>query len=94
MIKLSNRHLVTVLVDVKPFVCSREHILSEIFLVLLVPYFDVYLSAVLEFCRISTRLKIKNEHQDMFQDFLQRTPTETFQLKGTRTNTCKSGWSL
>ena len=54
MIKLLTAILL--LVEVEPLVCSRE-----IFVVLLVPYFDLYLSAMLEFCRICTRLKIKKE---------------------------------
>ena len=61
MIKLSIAILL--LVEVEPFVCSHELNLSEIFLVLLVPYFDLYLSAVPEFCRICTRLKIKKDHK-------------------------------
>ena len=55
-----NRHLV--LVEVEPLVCSRE-----IFVVLLVPYFDLYLSAMLEFCRICTRLKIKKEKKPCYK---------------------------
>ena len=61
MIKLSIAILL--LVEVEPFVCSHELNLSEIFLVLLVPYFDLYLSEVPEFCRICTRLKIKKDHK-------------------------------
>ena len=59
MIKLSTAILL--LVEVEPLVCSRELNLSEIFVVLLVPYFDLYLSAMLEFCRICTRFQIKKE---------------------------------
>ena len=44
MIKLSTAILL--LVEVEPLVCSHELNLSEIFLVLLVPYFDLYLSAM------------------------------------------------
>ena len=40
---------------------SRELNFSEIFVVLPVPYFDLYLSAMLEFCRIRAHLKIKKE---------------------------------
>ena len=61
MIKLSIA--VLLLVEVEPFVCSHELNLSEIFLVLLVPYFDLYLSAMPEFCRICTRLKIKKDQK-------------------------------
>ena len=61
MIKLSIA--VFLLVEVEPFVCSHELNLSEIFLVLLVPYFDLYLSAMPEFCRICTRLKIKKDQK-------------------------------
>ena len=59
MIKLSTAILL--LVEVEPLVCSRELNLSEIFVVLLVPYFDLYLSAMLEFCRIYTRFQIQKE---------------------------------
>ena len=59
MIKLSTAILL--LVEVEPLVCSRELNLSEIFVVLLVPYFDLYLSAMLEFCRIYKRFQIKKE---------------------------------
>ena len=59
MIKLSTTILL--LVEVEPLVCSRELNLSEIFVVLLLPYFDLYLSAMLEFCRICAHLKIKKE---------------------------------
>ena len=51
MIKLSTAILL--LLEVEPLVCSLELNLSEISLVLLVPYFDLYLSAMLEFCGIS-----------------------------------------
>ena len=59
MIKLSTAILL--LLEVEPLVCSLELNLSEISLVLLVPYFDLYLSAMLEFCRIYTRFQIKKE---------------------------------
>ena len=59
MIKLSTAILL--LVKVEPLVCSRELNFSEIFVVLPVPYFDLYLSAMLEFCRIRAHLKIKKE---------------------------------
>ena len=59
MIKLSIAILL--LVEVEPFVCSRQRNLSETFLALIVPYFDLYLSAMFEFCRISTHLKIRKE---------------------------------
>ena len=59
MIKLSTAILL--LVEVEPLVCSRELNFSEIFVVLPVPYFDLYLSAMLEFCRIRAHLKIKKE---------------------------------
>ena len=61
MIKLSTGILL--LVEVEPLVCSHELNLSEIFLVLLVPYFDLYLSAMPEFCRICARLKIKKDQK-------------------------------
>ena len=60
MIKLLTAILL--LVEVEPLVCSRE-----IFVVLLVPYFDLYLSAMLEFCRICTRLKIKKEKKPCYK---------------------------
>ena len=85
MIKLSIAILL--LVEVELFVCSHELNLSEIFLVLLVSYFDLYLSAVPEFCRICTRLKIKRTTKNMFQAPRQRTPMETFQFKGARSTT-------
>ena len=59
MIKLSTAILL--LVEVEPLACSRELNFSEIFVVLPVPYFDLYLSAMLEFCRIRAHLKIKKE---------------------------------
>ena len=65
MIKLSTAILL--LVEVEPLVCSRELNLSEIFVVLLVPYFDLYLGAMLEFCRICTRLKIKKEKKPCYK---------------------------
>ena len=61
MIKLSIAILL--LVEVEPFVCSRQGNLSETFLALIVPYFDLYLSAMFEFCRISTHLKIRKEQK-------------------------------
>ena len=61
MIKLSIAVLLSV--EVEPFVCFHELNLSEIFLVLLVPYFDLYYSAMPEFCRICTRLKIKKDQK-------------------------------
>ena len=83
MIKLSIA--VFLLVEVEPFVCSHELNLSEIFLVLLVPYFDLYLSAMPELCRICTRLKIKKDQKkNMFQAHRQRTPMEIYQFKGAR----------
>ena len=83
MIKLSIA--VFLLVEVEPFVCSHELNLSEIFLVLLVPYFDLYLSAMPEFCRICTRLKIKKDQKkNMFQAHRQSTPMEIYQFKGAR----------
>ena len=83
MIKLSIA--VFLLVEVEPFVCSHELNLSEIFLVLLVPYFDLYLSAMPEFCRICTRLKIrKDQKKNMFQAHRQRMPMEIYQFKGAR----------
>ena len=49
MIKLSTAILL--LVEVELLVCSRELKLSEIFLVLLAPYFDLYLSAMTSILR-------------------------------------------
>ena len=43
----------------EPLVCSRELNFSEIFLVLPFPHFNLYLSAMLDLCRIYERLKIK-----------------------------------
>ena len=59
MIKLSTAILL--LLEVEPLVCSLELNLSEVSLLLLVPYFDLYLSAMLEFCRIYTRFQVKRE---------------------------------
>ena len=82
MIKLSIAILL--LVEVEPFVCSRQGNLSETFLALIVPYFDLYLSAMFEFCRISMHLKIRKEQKNIFQDRRQKTPMKTFQFKGAR----------
>ena len=78
MIKLSIAFLL--LVEVEPFVCSRQGNLRETFLALIVPYFDLYLSAMFEFCRISMHLKIRREQKNIFQDRRQKTPMETFQF--------------
>ena len=92
MIKLSTAILL--LVKAEPLVCSLELDLKEIFVALLVPYFDLNLSAMLEICRMYTRFKIKKEQtKNMFQDSRQRTPMETFRFKGARStsgmlNTC------
>ena len=43
--------------------------LSKIFLFVLVPYFDLYLSAMLEFCMIYVHLKIKKEQKSCFKTF-------------------------
>ena len=61
MIRLSTAIL---LLEVEPLVCSLELNLSEVSLVLLVPYFDLYLSAMLEFCRIYKRFQIKSSTKD------------------------------
>ena len=58
MIRLST---VILLLEVEPLVCSLELNLSEVSLVLLVPYFDLYLSAMPEFCRIYRRFQIKRK---------------------------------
>ena len=49
-LKLSTAILL--LVEVGPLVCSRELNLSGMFLVLLVPYFNIFLSAMFELCRM------------------------------------------
>ena len=59
MMKLSTATLL--LVEVEPLVCSRELNFSEVFLVLLVQYFDLYLSAMPELFRICTCCKIRKE---------------------------------
>ena len=87
MIKLSTAILL--LVEVEPLVCSRNLNRSEIFLVPLVSYFDLYSSGMLEFCGIFTCLKIKKEQNCMFQDPRQRTWMVTFHLKGARSTTRK-----
>ena len=87
MIKLSIAILL--LVEVEPFVCSRQGNLSETFLALIFPYFDLNLSAMFEFCRISMHLKIRKEQKNIFQDRRQKTPMETFQFKGARYTTRK-----
>ena len=66
MIKLSTAILL--LVEVESLVCSREFNFSEIIFVLLVRYFELYLSALLEFCRICTRLKTKKEQNTCFKN--------------------------
>ena len=66
MIKLSTAILL--LVEVESLVCSREFNFSEIIFVLLVRYFELYLSALLEFCRICTRLKKKKEQNTCFKN--------------------------
>ena len=66
MIKLSTTILL--LVEVESLVCSREFNFSEIIFVLLVRYFELYLSALLEFCRICTRLKTKKEQNTCFKN--------------------------
>ena len=58
MIRLST---VILFLEVEPLVCSLELNLSEVSLVLLVTYFDLYLSEMLEFCRIYKRFQIKKE---------------------------------
>ena len=55
------------LVEVEPLVCEREHNLSEIFIALLVLYFDLYLRAILEFFRIFARLKLKRNKKACFK---------------------------
>ena len=55
IVKLSTAILL--LVESEPFVCLRKLDLSKIFLVLLVPFFDLKLSEMLEFCRICARFK-------------------------------------
>ena len=84
MIKLSTAILL--LLEVEPLVCSLELNLSEISLVLLVPYFDLYLSAMLEFCRTHTRFQVKKEEKNMFQA-RQRTLMEIYS-RDTRSTTC------
>ena len=54
---------ILMLVEIERRVCSRELNLREIFLVLLVPNFNLYLCAMLEFCRIHARLRIKKEQK-------------------------------
>ena len=79
MIKLSIAILL--LVEVEPFVCSRQRNLSETFLALIVPYFDLYLSAMFEFCRISTHLKIRKEQKKSFKTVDKRRRWKHFNLK-------------
>ena len=77
IVKLSTAILL--LVESESLVCSRKLNLSEIFLVLLVPGFDLKLSEMLEFCRIV----------NTFQDPRERTALETFQFKGARSTNRK-----
>ena len=65
MIKLSIAILL--LVEVEPFVCSLEHNIVETLVFILFPYFDLNLIAMLEFCRICTRLKIKKQQKKCFK---------------------------
>ena len=92
MIKLPTAILLLVKVS-EPLVSSHELNLNEIFLVLLVIYFALNLSTMLEFCGMGTRLKIKKKQKNMFQDLRQRTPMETFHFKDARSTTRK-WWSL
>ena len=55
IVKLSTAILL--LVESEPLVCPRKLNLSEIFLALLVPCFDLKLSEMLKFCRIYARFK-------------------------------------
>ena len=62
MIKLPTA--ISLLVKVsEPLVSSHELNLNEIFLVLLVIYFSLNLSTMLEFCGMGTRLKIKKKQK-------------------------------
>ena len=90
MIKLWTAILL--LVEVEPFVCSRVHNLNEIFLVLLVPYFDRYLSAMLEFCDTYTHLKIKKEQKTCFK-ILDKDADRNIPFKGCKVYHRK-WWSL
>ena len=76
MIKL--RTAILFLVEVEPFVCSREHNdLSEIFLF----YNLIHLSAMLGFCRIYVRLKIKKEQKTCFKTLDKGRRWEHFMLR-------------
>ena len=55
IVKLSTAILL--LVESEPFACLRKLDLSKIFLVLLVPFFDLKLSEMFQFCRICARFK-------------------------------------
>ena len=88
MIKLPTA--ISLLVKVsEPLVSSHELNLNEIFLVLLVIYFSLNLSTMLEFCGMGTRLKIKKKQKNMFQDLRQRTRMETFHFKDARSTSRK-----
>ena len=88
MIKLPTAILLLAKVS-EPLVSSHELNLDEIFLVLLVIYFALNLSTMLEFCGMGTRLKIKKKQKNMFQDLRQRTPMETFHFKDARSTSRK-----
>ena len=64
MIKLWTAILLSV--EVEPFVYSREHSLSEIFIVPLIIYFNLYLCAVLQICWIYACWKIKKGKKACF----------------------------
>ena len=91
MIKLSI--VILLLIEVEPFVCSRELNLNEIFLALIAPYFDLYLSVMFEFCTISTYLKIRKEQKKHLSRPSPKDADGTFQFKGARSITRKR-WSL
>ena len=91
MIKLWTAILL--LVDVEPFVCSREHNLSEIFIVLLVLLLlDILI--ILE-CNawILEDIYAFKDQKGINKTSSTRTPLETFQFKGARSTTRK-WWSL
>ena len=91
MIKLWTAILL--LVDVEPFVCSREHNLSEIFIVLLVLLLlDILI--ILE-CNawILEDIYAFKDQKGINKTSSTRTPVETFQFKGARSTTRK-WWSL
>ena len=66
---------------VEPFVCSRNIIISVIYSSLYLFYNLIHLSAMLGFCRIYVRLKIKKEQKTCFKTLDKGRRWEHFMLR-------------